>query len=339
MGERGATPPRRRAAARGALLAGAAAGGAWLSLCLVGLWVLPRPDLGGLGIVLAVLLPLALIALATRLAMGLAALRHEADALRRELSRLRRHPGEAPAMTKPGTPKPAEAPLPPQASPPLPDLLAGGPQPPPEAPRREPGQNRRIGDRPRGDMAAAPGPAPAARTSDQGVLPLTHDATRNAKPLPLDELIRAIHFPESPEDAAGFRALRHALQDHTTAQMIQASQDVLTLLSQSGVYMDDLEPEPPQPEIWRRFAQGERGRPMAPIGGIHDDAALQMAAARMRDDPVFRDATHHFLRRFDGLLARIEPEAATPQIEALAQTRTARAFMLLGRATGMFDQG
>ena len=57
----------------------------------------------------------------------------------------------------------------------------------------------------------------------------------------------------------------------------------------------------------------------------------------MKKDPVFRDAVHHFLRHFDRTFMDFERNATDADIVALANTRTARAFMLLGRAAGTFD--
>ncbi len=84
-------------------------------------------------------------------------------------------------------------------------------------------------------------------------------------PLPMGDFIRAMHFPENAEDAEGFRALRRALQDRQVAGLVQAAQDVLTLMSQDGIYMDDLRPDMARPpEVWRKFAEGDRGRAIAP---------------------------------------------------------------------------
>ena len=156
-------------------------------------------------------------------------------------------------------------------------------------------------------------------------------------PLSVADFIRALHFPESADDKEGFRALRGALQDRNISQLIQAAQDVLTLLSQDGIYMDDLTPDRARPEIWRRFAQGERGKPIAVIGGIRDRSSLALAAGRMRQDPIFRDSVHHFIRRFDQTFAEFEKTASDQEIAELAETRSARAFMLLGRTAGTFD--
>jgi hypothetical protein len=158
-----------------------------------------------------------------------------------------------------------------------------------------------------------------------------------ADPISVEDFIRALNFPEDERDAAGFRALRRALKDHGTSGLIRSAQDALTLLSEDGVYMDDLTPDRARPEIWRRFAQGERGRTIAALGGVRDREALARAAGRMRQDPIFRDTAHHFLRKFDKTFADFEEIASDEDIAHLSETRTARAFMLLGRVSGTFD--
>lgn len=173
--------------------------------------------------------------------------------------------------------------------------------------------------------------------AEQGALELGSPAAPAASPLGLDDFVRALNFPENAEDKAGFDAMRRALRDRQAAQLIQASQDVLTLLSQEGIYMDDLQPDMARPEVWRQFAQGTRGREVAALGGVRDKVALAQTAGRMKQDPIFRDAAHHFLRLFDRMFVSFETEASDSHISALSDTRSARAFMLLGRVTGTFD--
>ncbi len=185
--------------------------------------------------------------------------------------------------------------------------------------------------------AAKPPMEPLPVASDQPSLALGTPSEEMADPISVEDFIRAMNFPETAEDQEGFRALRHAMQDRNTAHLIQASQDVLTFLSHEGIYMDDLRPDRARPEIWRRFAQGERGRTVAALGGIRDRSGLTLAAARMRQDHIFRDTAHHFLRRFDQTFSEFERTATDQEIAALADTRTARAFMLLGRVAGTFD--
>ena len=157
------------------------------------------------------------------------------------------------------------------------------------------------------------------------------------EPLSIDEFIRAVNFPENENDKEGFRTLRRALQDRQVSKLINAAQDVLTLLSQDGIYTDDLVPDRAKPGVWRQFASGDRGREIAALGGIRDRSSLALAAGRMKSDPVFKDATLHFLRQFDKVVSAFVPEASDIEIAQFANTRTARAFMLLGRITGTFD--
>lgn len=189
-------------------------------------------------------------------------------------------------------------------------------------------------------VSQAPRPAPASPVvaeDGQSMLELGTPAEALAPPLENDDFIRALNFPETAEDEAGFASLRRALKDRQAALVVRAAQDILTLLSQDGIYMDDLRPDRARPEIWRQFATGTRGRAIAPLGGIRDRSSLALAAGRMKQDPIFRDAAHHFLRRFDQMVAGFEPNATDAEISALAETRTARAFMLLGRGAGTFD--
>ncbi len=190
-------------------------------------------------------------------------------------------------------------------------------------------------------LLAGPPVAPAAKSGDDAAqegaeLGLDAPPGTGAAPLAPDMLVRALQFPADAQDQEGFDALRAALSDRRAAQIVIAAQDVLTLLSQDGLYMDDLQAERAPVALWRRFAQGERGAEFAVLGGIDDEEALDRCAARMREDTIFRDAVHHFLRLFDHRLTEIEPEATDPQIAAWTETRSARAFMLLGRAAGIF---
>ncbi|SIS64950.1 hypothetical protein [Phaeovulum vinaykumarii] len=206
-------------------------------------------------------------------------------------------------------------------------------QPRPAAPPRTPAAPPPAPEQ----KAALPAarPAPASEAEPTLALGTPDDAMR--PPVSVTDFLRALNFPEDRNDRAGFRALRRALDDHRTAKLIRAAQDALTLLSQDGIFMEDLTPDPVSPAAWRRFARGERGRSIAELGGIHDRSSLALTAGRMRQDAVFRDAAHHVLRQFDRIMADFEKTASDADLAALSETRTARAFMLLGRVTGVFD--
>lgn len=197
-----------------------------------------------------------------------------------------------------------------------------------------------LATRPR-TQVAMPAPQQAARPTaaapQQRALALEPTDPSADPELTVDELIVALHFPQDAHDQAGFRALRRALRDRQSKVVVTAAQDLLTLLSQAGLYMDDLTVEPARPELWRRFAHGERGAPVGAVGGVRDEEMISLVTQRLRADTIFRDVALHFLRVFDQLLAKLEPHLSDSEIVELADTRTARSFMLVGRAMGTFD--
>lgn len=158
----------------------------------------------------------------------------------------------------------------------------------------------------------------------------------DAQPVDAATLVRALNFPDGPDDHEAIEALRDALKDPDNSRVLRAAQDVVTLLAGRDIYMDMLPPNPTSAQSWRRFAAGQRGSAVGALGAIEDEDALATVSEMMRQDEIFRDAVHHFLRHFDGLLARLVPALDDTQIAVLADSRSARAFMLLGRAAGSF---
>lgn len=187
------------------------------------------------------------------------------------------------------------------------------------------------------DTAAFAPPKVEDADEDQAKLPLHTPEGPDRIPISIPEFVRAMNFPENADDKEGFRVLRRAFEERDLGKLLRASQDVLTLLSQDGIYVDDLNPDRPLPQVWRKFAEGERGLSVVALGGIRDRSALTLTKARLKNDPVFRDATHHFLRQFDKVLATFCKTAKDPELIEMSNTRTARAFMLLGRVAGAFD--
>lgn len=300
----------------------------WVLAVVAWLWTAPEGT-SGLGLVLTLLvvfLPLALIWAAAVTLRGVRALRAEAarlqasvDAMRAAYVASQQQAAAQPAVEKKldeiaHAARQAESAIVTFAS------------------RRDSGMTVPSADR----RAALAVPRSTA-ADEQPALALGTPAEDLREPLSAADFIRALQFPESPEDKDGFRAMRRALEDRDVAKLIRAAQDVLTLLAQEGIYMDDLRPDRARPEVWRRFAGGERGRAVAALGGVRDRSSLALTAARMREDPVFRDAGHHFLRSFDRVYSAFEKAASDEDLVELADTRTARAFMLFGRVTGTFD--
>lgn len=324
-----------RSARIGVTLAGLAAAALWCGLYLFVLAPAPAGALALVGQVFYFLLPLALIGMATMLAHRVQELAAEAAALRKELSGLRVESLRAGTETRPARVSPApppaaaaeEAPMAVDARPLPAGDAATAPVAPPQRPaaRAAAPADNGAAPRPAPDAASAARPAPAPAAGETG------------EDLSLPDLIRALHFPETPEDVAGFRALQRALRHHKAGQVVQAAQDMLTLLSQDGLYMDDLAVEPAAPAIWRQLAAGDRPAAAAALASAGSDAAVRACAEKLRGNTVYRDTAQHFLRRFDRMLADMVPEISDEAVEALAATRSARAFLLVGSAAGVFE--
>ncbi|OUS04378.1 hypothetical protein A9Q96_15635 [Rhodobacterales bacterium 52_120_T64] len=166
--------------------------------------------------------------------------------------------------------------------------------------------------------------------------PIPETTSPTDQPMDWSDLLRALDFPRNEKDAEGFRALRLAKRDEETGQLLRAAEDILNLLSQEGIYMDDLRPEIAPAYDWRSFAEGTRGSDVTTVGGIIAPEAMERIKAREKTDQIFRDSSLYFLRRFDIMLKSFTSGASDAQIQMLADTRSGRAFMLLGRAAGMF---
>lgn len=152
-----------------------------------------------------------------------------------------------------------------------------------------------------------------------------------------ETLIRALNFPNNAEDAEGFAALRVAIQDHSVKQIVQSAQDVLTLISHDGVYVDDIEIATLGAETWKSYAEGNRAVISELVDADLSGADLDVLVQRLRKDVVFRDAVHHFLRRFDRLLISFAQDATEDALEQLGNTRSGQAFVILGSAVGIFS--
>jgi hypothetical protein len=306
----------------------------WLVLCILFLSVVGLGDAAGLGglrfliVMLAVLLPIALIWIATIALKGARIMRDESERLQASMDAMRQIYITQAQM--------AATTMGPNVERKIDEIVKG-------QRRAETAlasfASSRVTTQPAPDrnLASQQQGAIAQRGEEQPALALSTPPEALGTPASTLDFISALNFPETADDREGFAALRRALADRRAARLIRASQDVLTLLSQDGIYMDDLTPDRARPEIWRRFAGGERGRTVAGLGGIRDRSSLALAAARMRQDSIFRDASHHFLRTFDKTFSDFADELTDQEVAALAETRTARAFMLLGRVAGIFD--
>lgn len=299
-------------------LAGGLATVAVLALALLLLWAFGQG--AGLGwAAFAVVLPVALIWLAVSFGQQIALLRAEAAELRAELARRRVGDlsGQSRRRSDPSPQDKAE----PQAHP---TRSGNHPEAAPESANPQPTPPK---------AGRGPNASPASRPPRQAAEP---QEAAPQEPLPLTDLLRALHFPNGPDDVEAVRALRAALRDPVLSRLIRAGQDVVTLLAERGIYMDAIPPEGADyPDLWRRFAQGERGAAVLAMAKGVPDEDIETTRQIWAQDAVFRDVAQHFLRQFDRMLGAMAPVLDDDILAALAETRSARAFALLARASGI----
>lgn len=152
----------------------------------------------------------------------------------------------------------------------------------------------------------------------------------------IPEFIKALNFPDNANDTEGFRVLRDAFNDPKLAKVLQSSQDILTMLSQDGIYMDDLRIETPAASAWRSFIEGKRGIDVSALGMVRDRTALSLSKTRLKNDIAFKETAHHFLTQFIDILENFGKNANDAELAELGKTRSAVAFMLLGRVSDIF---
>ncbi|TRD21709.1 hypothetical protein [Palleronia caenipelagi] len=182
---------------------------------------------------------------------------------------------------------------------------------------------------------ARPDPTPTPVPA-QPAAPAPEDPPES-RSLPPETLITALQFPLDASDRAGFAALRRAMGDVQARRMVTSAQDMLTLLSAEGLYMDDFDPPAVGAALWRRFVQGERGGELLLLGEIATGEQVEKVATRINLDMIFRDTAQHFVRNFDTELVRLEADLDDRLLADLGDTRTGRAFRLVGQAMALFD--
>ena len=160
--------------------------------------------------------------------------------------------------------------------------------------------------------------------------------SRNLVSSDWDLILRALHFPKDKNDTAGFKALSLVRQDARMNELLRASEDFLTLLAQDGIYLDDLEIDPPPADSWAEFTKNDRNNLVKKLNCLEIGHLINQLEYRMKSDSVFRDANLVLLRRFDQFLREKLKSGSDSQIFNLASTRTGRAFMIAGQISKAF---
>lgn len=158
-------------------------------------------------------------------------------------------------------------------------------------------------------------------------------------PLDWPSLLSTLDLPEARSDTA--RALQSAaLNDRGISETLALAGEVQESLAEEGLFLQDLAPIHASAASWRSYADGKRTKKLThEMAGIKDDVALTLAQTRLRSEPAFRDLALRFVASYQRLIARgAGEEGAGARLLELAETKSGRAFLLLGQLTGAFEK-
>lgn len=179
-----------------------------------------------------------------------------------------------------------------------------------------------------------------AETGEGGgvVLPFAEDLAGTEAPPPgWDVVLRALNFPDDGEDREGHRAMRRARSDPQLDRLIALAERLLAELAEEGVFMDDLTPNHAAASDWAGYAADPEARGVPALGGIADEVALAIGRGRLAGDAGLREAAMRLVQEWHRLVGRAVASAGEDGLLVeLADTRTGRAVMLMGRITGAF---
>jgi hypothetical protein len=159
---------------------------------------------------------------------------------------------------------------------------------------------------------------------------------KNDGPLTWELILKALHFPNDEHDLMGFSALKIARKNNTFSELLQVSEDFLNLIAQDAIYLDDLKIEPPPVEAWLSFISTNQNLNRRRLNCVGIDRQIKRLKSRIKTDTIFRDTSLMLMRRFDVLLRDHLKLANDDQIFKIAETRTGKAFLIVGKLSDSF---
>lgn len=159
---------------------------------------------------------------------------------------------------------------------------------------------------------------------------------KKINPISWEILLKALHFPRDKNDLAGFSALKIAHENNIISELLRVSEDFLNLIAQDGIYLDDLKIDPPPVESWLNFVTTDQKTNKKRLGCVGIDIKIKKLKSRIKTDAIFRDTSLTLMRRFDRLLRDKLRTANDEQIFKIAETRSGKAFLIVGKISDSF---
>ena len=147
-------------------------------------------------------------------------------------------------------------------------------------------------------------------------------------------LIHALNFADDENDKERVEAIEAAMTNANVAELLKSSYSVLDYLAERGIDTDDLLPSFSQHDIWRVHAASGNIDRIGVLGQLGSDQDVESAATLAAKDMDFKKSVQSFLVNVHTFLKSFLPSVEDNEIAALGKTRTIRAYVLLGNATG-----
>ncbi len=162
---------------------------------------------------------------------------------------------------------------------------------------------------------------------------------RAASALDWEKFVKAANFPDSEDDRETLEALYAVLTDREAAALLQTAEDVLSTLADLNLFMEDMQVHHAPIELWRSYIIDGDSRDILDIGGVRDPHAIEDVEFALNERQEFARISKAFFDQYETIVARLFQETDDPTLAVeLADTRTGRAYMLIGRAEGRFGE-
>ncbi len=146
-------------------------------------------------------------------------------------------------------------------------------------------------------------------------------------------LIRAFNLPNDENDAEGYDAIDAAVRIESIATLLENSHQLLYTLADYDLIMDDLEIDLGLISTWRKYATDSTEGTVSSLGGTGTYLEIDKVSSIVNENSDFEERASTFNSHMDKFISQAIPQLKDEEIRKLAQTRTFRAFLLLGQVS------
>lgn len=144
-------------------------------------------------------------------------------------------------------------------------------------------------------------------------------------------LLKALNLPEHDDDVEGYKAFKIATKNELLNNVLTQSHAILHRFAEISIYMDNLITDVGPFTEWSQFAESKSTEPNPNLGGAGTQKNVAEITNWLSEDREIYNNAIEFYQKACELLFIIIPTINEMDIVDLANTRTMRAFLLLGR--------